>query len=283
MAAKISFETFTNPDHERDHSSMNDLALKLGRASLLVSLYGFKHDLEKDKKQHHVVGSHILSAISSISSIISLTEKLSLQVREAVLLSRGVYETLLVGAFCSVDDGASANRAILHSIYKTVRSQTQHTAFGSMQVKVSRTQRIDRKDPSVVEAMKLFGGSSNIRPCFPESRSEMISAIAVKDKSASLLFAGVEAMIYDLGSEIVHGSYYAFDAFKASPERQLETFQAHYQTAHYTVFLSTAAFCRSIRASMIPANFFEDLENFAIQILKVHAPETFDEDGRDDG
>lgn len=278
MIKKIKVSTYTNSDHKRDHRALNELALKLNRASLLVTLYGWKSDVEKDRIQHSVVGSHILSALNSISSIISLTQKLSLQVREAILLSRGVYETLLVGAFCSVDDGERAKRAMLHSVYKTVRSQTQHAIFGSLQVKVEKTHRIDRKNPKVIEAMTLFGGSSNIRPCFPESRTNMISAIEAKDKTASLLFSGVEVMIYDLASEVVHGSYYAFETFNASPERQLETLQAHYQTAHYAIFLSTAAFCRSIRASMVPPDFFEDLEKFAIETLKVHAPEAFDED-----
>lgn len=281
--SKIRFDTFTNSDHRRDHSALNDLAIKLNRASLLISLYGFKHAVDEKKMQHRVVGSHVLSAINSIASILSLTERLSVQVREAVLLSRGVYETLLVGAFCSIDGGARANRAMLHSIYKTVRSQTQHAALGPVQVKVSRTPRIDRSHPKAIEAMKLFGGSSNIRPCFPENRAEMISAVADKDKSAAVLFSGVEAMIYDLGSEIAHGSYYAWDAFNAPAKGQLERLQAHYQTAHYTVFLSTAAFCRSIGASMMPSSFFRDIENFAIDILKVHVQKELDADSDEDG
>lgn len=283
MDNKISFDTFTNSDHLRDHAALNELALKLNRASVLISLHGYKHSGDERQKQYRVVGSHVLSAINSISSILSLTEKLSVQVREAVLLSRGVYETLLVGAFCSIDNGAYAHRAMLHSIYKTVRSQTQHATLGPVQLKVSRTPRIDRKQPLVIEAMNLFGGSSNIRPCFTETRAEMISAITDKDESAGILFAGVEAMIYDIASEIVHGSYYGWDAFNAPSEGQLERLQGHYQTAHYAVFLSTAAFCRSISANLIPSDFFEDLENFAIQTLEIHAQELHDANGHQDG
>lgn len=283
MGDKIGFDTFTNSDHLRDHSALNELALKLGRASVLISLYGFRHTCDERKKQHRVVGSHVLSAINSISSILTLTEKLSVQVREAVLLSRGVYETMLVGAFCSIDNGAHANRAILHSIYKTVRSQTQHAIFGPVQVKVSRTPRIDRNHPKIIEAMKLFGGSSHMRPCFPQTRADMISAIAGKDETAGILFSGAEAMIYDLGSEIVHGSYYAWDTFNASHQGQLERLQGHYRTAHYAVFLSTAALCRSIRAHMIPSDFFEDLEQFAIDTLEVYAPDEFNANSDKDG
>ncbi|MBU2961976.1 hypothetical protein KO516_14390 [Citreicella sp. C3M06] len=279
MVEKISFETFTNSQHQRDHAALNELALKLNRASLLISLHGYESCCEELKTQHRVVGSHVLSAINSISSILSLTENISVQVRESVLLSRGVYETFLLGAFCSIDSGARANRAALHSIYKTVRSQTQHAALGDVQVNISKSQRIDRKHPKVIEAMNMFGGSKNVRPCFLETRAEMISAISAKDRTSGILFAGVEAMIYDIGSEIVHGSYYAWDAFNAPSEGQLERLQGHYQNAHYAVFLSTAAFCRSVRARMLPSDFFEDLERFAMDALKVHVRDALDTDG----
>lgn len=131
--------------------------------------------------------------------------------------------------------------------------------------------------------MKLFGSSSNIRPCFTETRAEMISAIAGKDGPAGILFSGVEAMIYDIGSEIVHGSYYAWEAFNEFTEGQLERLQRHYQTAHYAVFLSTAAFCRAIRANMLPSDFFEDLESFAIDTLEVHARDELNADGDEGG
>lgn len=283
MAEKISFDTFTNSDHQRDHSTLNNLAFKLNRASLLISLYGFRHALDEKKMQHRVVGSHVLSAVNSMASILSLTETLSVQVREAVLLSRGVYETLLVGAYCSIDDGARANRAILHSIYKRIRTQTQYTKLGPLEVKISGSSQLDRNHPKVIEAMKLFGGSSNVRPCFLEKRAEMIKAVSAKDQSAGVLFSGVEAMIYDLGSEIIHGSYYAWEAFNAPTEEQLERLQTYYQTAHYALLLSTAAFCRSIRASMISSNFFEELENFAIDSLEVHVREEFGLDGMKTG
>lgn len=195
----------------------------------MISLSGYRRTCDERKIQHRVVGSHVLSALSSISSILPLTERLSVQVREAVLLSRGIYETLLAGAFCSIDNGASANRAILRSINKTVRSQNRHTIIGPIQIMVSRPSCIDRNHPKMVEAIKIFGGSSNIRPCFPKTRAQMISAIADRDKPAGSLFSGVEAMIYDIGSEIIYGLYYAWDTFNTSPNGELERLQKHYQ------------------------------------------------------
>lgn len=273
MSANISVDTFESSDHVRDHNDLKELASKLNRASVLISLYGYRSACEKRKNQHHVVGSHALSAINSLSSILRLTDKLSVQVREALLLSRGAYETLLLGAFCSMDNGARANRAMLHAIYKNVRMQTQHATLGKFQISVAKTPRINRKHPRVIEAMKLFGGSSNTRPCFSETRAQMINAIADIDQSAGILFSGVEAMIYDIGSEIVHGSYYAWDTFNAPAGGEAKRLQMHYHTAHYALFLSAAAFCRSINSSLIPSDFFEDLERFALNKLEARAAE----------
>ena len=275
MAQEVTFERFTTPEHEAATIALKELALKLNRASVLIILSAKTKTNPYELNQYRVVASHVLSATSTLSSIITLTEQLSLQVKEALALARIFYETCLVGCFCAIDEGERANRAELNSIYKTFRKQTQVKDIGSFTFKVSKSYRLDRKDPRVKEALDMFGGSSSsLRPCFTESREEMTKLISCEDTQAGILFTGIEAMTFDVSSEIIHGSYHGFELFERihnGIKSRRENIVEHYNTVFFTICLSISALAIIINGKLVPSKYFESLESEALKPLHPYA------------
>ncbi len=273
-SAKISFDTCSNDGHKKANAILEELAAMLVRASLLNTLQAGKAVDERSLIQYHVVGAHILSSINTLASILTLTKGVSVQVREAVALSRGFYETCLMGSFCALDDGTRASRSELYAIYKTFRRQTVYADLGPFSVKVSHSPRLDRKHPKVKEALEMFGGSSGVRQCFTDSREDMISTITAVDRAAGSLFKGVEGMIFDLSSEIIHGSYYGWQTFHRgilSPQDDQNNLMSHYETVFFSICLSAAAFGRSLSLRMLPLEYFKSIEAFVIGSLEKYA------------
>lgn len=271
---ELTLKHFTTPEHKVADEALRQLAVKLNRASVLIVLKSMEIPKTRSTIQSRVVCSHILSAVNTLSSILRLTETLSLQVREAVALARAFYETCLVGSFCSIDGGDRANRAELYSIYKTFKTQTKHHELGSLHVRISRSPRLDRAHPKVKEALALFDGTSRIRPCFVESRDDMIAAISAFSPHAGIMFRGAEGMIFELSSEIIHGSYHGFELFHSLQNRKVEAEQnmmAHYEAVFFTLCFSIAAFAKVLNQHFYPSPFFQDLEKQALDALKPFA------------
>ena len=72
-----------------------------------------KEDLRRN--QYRVVSSQLTSAIGTLHAILLLKERLSLNVREAIALSRVYYETCLVATFTALDGGHRADQCRRHN------------------------------------------------------------------------------------------------------------------------------------------------------------------------
>lgn len=276
MSQQVFVEQFETPKHSREHESLQALSLSLHRANIALILVGAEEVSEEQKQLVRVASAHVLSGVNTLVSILSLTEKLSLKVKEAVALTRVLYETSLVAAFTCVGGPERARRAELYSIYKTFRNQTKAQQAGSLVLRVSRVPRLSRKDPQVVAALEMFGGSSGIRPCFVESRSDMLEQVATFDPRAGLFFGGVEGMIHDVSSEIIHGSFHGyalFDSLHNGKREMIENLSAHHEMVFFAVNLSIAALSRVLGSIFDTQESMKDIEHSCVSSFMPYVPD----------
>ena len=109
----------------------------------------------------------------------------------------------------------------------------------------------------------------------------MISDIGSKSATAGLLFAGVEGMIHDISSEIIHGSYYGYEQFNGpnlDHEDEVKNLMAKYEAIFFSICLSTAAFAKVLQATLISSEFVADLEKTCMDALLPFAPKEMREE-----
>ncbi|MBM2294624.1 hypothetical protein JQX09_22120 [Sulfitobacter pseudonitzschiae] len=276
MSQQVFVEEFETPKHSEEHEALQELSLSLHRANVALILVGAAETSEERKQMVRVASTHLLSGVNTLVSILSLTEKLSLKVKEAIALTRVFYETTLVAAFTCVGGPECARRAELYSVYKTFRNQTQAHQTGGFVLRVSRVARLSRKDPQVVAALDMFGGSSGIRPCFVESRADMLEQVAAFDARAGLFFGGVEGMIHDVSSEIIHGSFHGYALFNSlhNGKREMaENLSAHHEMVFFAVSLSIAALSRVLGLTFDMQVAMRDIEQSCVSSFLPYVPD----------
>lgn len=276
MRTRVFAEEYETQKHAEEHAALQELSLSLQRANVALMLLGAT-EVSADRKQlARVCSGQLLSATNTLASILSLTEKLSPKVKEAIALSRIFYETLLVASFTCSGGYERARRAELYSIYRIFRSQTKVQNASGFTLKVSRTARLSRKDPQVCAALETFGGKPGIRPCFTETRAEMLTQLAAADATVGLYFGGVEGMIHDFSSEIIHGSFHGhvlFDSVQTGKDETIDNLSAHHEMVMFAVSLSVAATSRVIGKSFEMESVTGKLERSCITSLLPYVPD----------
>ncbi|OWY15873.1 hypothetical protein B6V73_15210 [Thioclava sp. JM3] len=273
---RLEVDTFKTTSHAAAHEGLHQLAFELNQAnvSFILSTAQLPHGAKRT--QGSVVSSQIIAALGTLSSILEITQELSLRVKEAIALSRVFYETCLIAAFISSDEGESAEKAELYSVYKAFRTQTQFREVLGVKFGIKRQPAIRRDDPRVRDALEVFGGSSNVRPCFVENREEMVQCIGQHDRTAALLFGGVEAMVHDFASEVIHGSYYGaqmFDFLANGPQDKARNIESHFEAVYFSVCLSIAALARSVTRLQSAEAPMASVASSAVELLLPHVPE----------
>lgn len=276
---KIRLDQYEKDEHSVAVSDLHNLAYSLNQANVSMILMGasLKEDLRKN--QFRVVSAQLISAIGTLHAILRLTEKLSLNVREAIALSRVYYETCLVATFTALDSGDRAERAAHYSAYKAFHSQTKVQKAGLQLLKVDRHPRIPRKDAQVQAALEMFSDKRTDR-CFNESRADMIAEISENDAGAGLFFSGVEGMIFDLSSEIIHGSLYGYEDFNgifARPIDAADHLMSHFESVMFSVCFSSAALARVLNGGMARTPEIARIEKQAFSALKQFIPDELQE------
>lgn len=272
---RIRLDQYEKDEHSVAVGELHNLAYSLNQANVLMILKGASLKENLRKNQYRVVSAQLISSIGTLHAILRLTETLSLNVREAIALSRVYYETCLVAAFTALDNGCRAERAAHYSIYKAFHSQTKVQKAGLQLLKVDRSPRIPRNDAQVQAALQMFSDKRSDR-CFDENRAEMIAEIAKHDVSAGLFFSGVEGMIFDLSSEIIHGSLYGYEDFNGifvQPKHAADHFMSHFESVLFSVCLSSAAIARVLTGGMAPTPEMEGVEKLAFSALRQFIPD----------
>lgn len=272
---RIKLDQHQKPEHTLAISELQKLAYRLNQANVSMILMGSVEQNFSRKNQYRVITAQLLSAIGTLHAILRLTEALSLNVREAIALSRIFYETCLVATFTAIDKGHRAERATNYSIYKTFRSQTKAQRAGLHLLRIERHPKIPRRDSTVQAAIKMFENQRN-GPCFSESREQMIEEISIVDSVAGLHFGGVEGMIFELSSEIIHGSLYGYEDFNntsSQPGSAADHFMSHFESVHFSICLSSIAISRVLRKELAPTPQMQRVEKDAFSALKQFVPD----------
>lgn len=266
MADRVTVEQHHTPEHTAADEALHRLAFVLNRAALLFVLFSREPVGDPPQTQLRVIGSHLISGVNTLASILRLTDALSLHVKDAVALARVYYETCLVGAFTALDRGERAKRAELYSVYRTFHDQTKFEQVGTVQVKLERRPRMSRQDERVKAALAMFGKGGKGR-CFGESREEMLAAVTERDARGGLLLGSVEGMIRLIISEIIHGSLHGHELFhrlKHPGPDQVANLMAHYETVLFSICLSSAGLARVLRLHLAPSDLLAEVEKTAV-------------------
>jgi hypothetical protein len=276
LTDKLRVDQHETEEHRATFDELERFSVELNRASVSLILASMEHKSEKKRSQYRVVSAQLLSAINSMASILELSKTLSLHLKDSIALARIYYETCLSAAFIALDDGERAERAELYSVYKTFRSQTEVQKAGLHMLKVDRKPRLRRDDPRVKEALNMFSNGKSSRSCFPETREDMMKAITLEDSTSGLYFGGIEGMIFDVSSEIIHGSYHGYALFHGlqnSHEKVVENLQAHFESVAFSIWLSSAGLARILSKKMAPTTEMKRIESLALTGLLPFLPD----------
>ncbi|MEM5502132.1 hypothetical protein WNY59_11070 [Ahrensia kielensis] len=99
----------------------------------------------------------------------------------------------------------------------------------------------------------------------------MIIDLNSKAPTAGIMFSGVEGVIYDISSEIIHGSYYSFDLFNKIQNGgtdHKDNIIAHYDSVYISICCSIAGFCSVINETICPADQIKALSELALDAVK---------------
>ncbi|MCE6958102.1 hypothetical protein LAZ40_03400 [Cereibacter sphaeroides] len=104
----------------------------------------------------------------------------------------------------------------------------------------------------------------------------MLEQVTSFDARAGLFFGGVEGMIHDLSSEIIHGSFYGYALFGSlhSGGREMaENLSAHHETVFFAATLSIAALSRVLGKIFDMQNSMSDIEQSCVSALLPYVPD----------
>lgn len=202
--ARVYFETNPTSDSVEYAELVDLLLIILNRVCVELTLESQRNkNLSQD--QFRVAVKLIHSACTVGTLLPDLIKEQSLRLPYAFPLVRMCYERLLSAAYVLSDEGGSARRAILYSIYRAFKDQVRTFSFGSQTNSIRGRKRVSRKSPVVAEALDYF--NSNEITEFEHGRSDRHLVIGKRSKKAGVLFKAVEQMGYSTSSEVIHGSY----------------------------------------------------------------------------
>lgn len=238
---------------ERNDTLMGDckkVSGLLNRLNVYLIINSQLPDHREKATQFRIVSAALISAGVSLTSILKLNSQLSMQVRDALVLSRVFYETLLNCAFICGDSGERANRAEAYAILRAYQSQRKYRKIGQTSALFENDRGLTKSDPRVAEAMKMFRKQNGKleKTCFQESRDEIISKILSEVPHAGVFLSAIEGMMYDLSSELAHGSYFGF--LESSGGGKLDdatVLEGHAELVGYTVLFSASSAAHAIQ------------------------------------
>ncbi len=184
----------------------------------------------------------------SIHSILRLTEERDMAIRDCFGIARSVHELALNAAFVVAKGVDEARRAKRHAEQRSYRDKHRTGKVGgySFEIQASGLKQA-AEIPGMTEALAEFAPRKN----WPtESPSARVDAINMVSDAAGISFAGANIAVYQLASELLHGSYFGVVHFWScsanlpahTRERFAELWTEHFTTVFSATFFSTLAF-----------------------------------------
>lgn len=271
---KIQLEEYNSEQSELDLAELEKLAFQLNRANVELMLEG-KH-IHQDALR--VITAQILTVCETVSGISLLCRPLTIASKNAIPLSRKIYDASLFGSFVCTDPQKLGTQAKLYSIAHAHQNSTVFAKLSeTFSVKVEAPYAV-KQSAELRDAKKLFAKpNGGLRPCFEQDRAAQIDAISKISAQAEIAFSGVEAMIYKKASEITHGTYASFDiaGIEERAMGKLGYLESIVETCFVACMLSGLGLCEVLSQSFPESHGFKSLRSDLMETFKKRVPEVF--------
>lgn len=228
------------------HARGRDLLAE--QAASLDALIHALHELDPDQVRPSIwVPMLMLQAVGvSIHSVLALTAKRSMAIRDGFAIARSAVETAINAAFISSEGDPIAERAIRHMRQKRWRDLKRETQIGDLQITASRDigAQVD-EFPGLQEALDEFTRpkrGTEIREWTDVSLENRIASVSKISRRGGIALGSAFFGIYRPASELLHGSYYGVNFFwqgsREAPARTREDFAHLWVMEHFALLLS---------------------------------------------
>jgi hypothetical protein len=193
----------------------------------------------------------MLQAIGvSIHSVLRLTEKRDMAIRDCFGIARSAAETAVNVAYIAVEGSAAAERAIRHGRQKRWRDLHRQGVIGAdLSVEVERKLDLAIDDiPGLSQDLQEFTTKkgAEVRDWTPLTIQERIDRIHVSSPQAARLLGAAIFAIYRPSSELLHGTFYGVNYFwQGSRDAVVSSgadFERLWVEEHFTTLLPTLLF-----------------------------------------
>lgn len=239
---------------ERELAVLNDFHVR-GRQLLeaqtnsLNAVIDVLHNLDLEKARSSVwVPALMLQAVGvSIHSVLALTHKRSMAIRDGFGIARSAVETSINAAYIACEGDQLGDRAIRHMRQKRWRDLHREIQIGDLHITASRDISAQVSDfPGLEDALEEFTRAkrgTEIREWIDLKLEDRIAAVGGVSQKGGLALGSAFFGIYRPASELLHGSYYGVNYFwqgsRDLPARDHAAFDKLWVTEHFVLLLST--------------------------------------------
>jgi hypothetical protein len=249
------------------------------RLRLIAEHHAGRHQTRE--QQLKVVSAGLISASTTLNSISTLLGRPVNHDRDALILARSFYEMGVNIAFLSGDLGERSYRAEQYAVMKVFQSQKVFRRLGMSSVVFDNDRGLARSDPFVKDALDAFKGSggSAQKTGYQESRNEMLETICDEIPIAGIFLVSVEQQIYELTSELAHGSFFGFlEVYSGGDFGNVEVSEGNAELVHFAAVLSSAAMAIAVRSAFGRCEFSDEIasagEDFVHDLVtKIEDPD----------
>lgn len=188
----------------------------------------------------------------SVNSVLALTERRDMAIRDGFGIARSAVETAVNAAFIAVSGVAVAEQAVRHMQQKRWRDLKREANIGGWQMTVGRDLDLEPADlPGLLEALAEYTNKQGreVREWTNVSLEKRILAVSKTCKRAGLCLGTAVFGIYRPSSELLHGTYYGVTYFwhgsGERPARTRESFDRLWLLDHFVTLLSALFFAIS--------------------------------------
>ncbi len=253
-----------------NNNSQTDLLHERGRKILHAqtqALDAVIHDLHlldphMDKMAIRVPLLMLQAVGVSINSVLALTQRRDMAIRDGFGIARSAAETAVNAAYIAVGGEPMAEKAVRHMQQKRWRDLNRETSIGGWRMTVSRDVGLTPEDlPGLPEALEEYTNKRGrvVRDWTPVTIEQRIDAVTEQCKRAGICFGAAVFAIYRPSSELLHGTYYGVNYFwqgsRDQPARSRAAFDRLWLLEHFVTLLSAIFFSASGAINTMSAKF----------------------------
>ena len=252
------------------NKSQTDLFHERGRKILHAqtrALDAVIHDLhlldpQMDKMAIRVPLLMLQAVGVSIHSVLALTQRRDMAIRDGFGIARSAAETAVNAAYIAVGGQPIAEKAVRHMQQKRWRDLHRETSIGGWRMTVGRDVGLTPEDvPGLPEALEEYTNKRGheVRDWTPMTIEQRIDAVTERCKRAGICFGAAVFAVYRPSSELLHGTYYGVNYFwqgsRDQPARSRASFERLWLLEHFVTLLSATFFSASGAISTMSAMF----------------------------